>query len=74
MVPECTKESLGARSKPQTPKRKISPTSTTPTGRQRKLTSSMIDNSELRGRLELTDMEIDDTEPDQAPNGMQNLT
>ena len=47
----------------QTPKRKLSPTATTPTGRQRKLTSSMIGSPELRGRLELMEMEIEDTTP-----------
>ena len=56
VVGESTTEQRGVRQRACTPprsqttKRKLSPVATTLTGRQRKLTTSMVGSLELRGR------------------------
>ena len=68
VVGESTTEQRGVRQRActpprsQTPKRKLSPVAPTLTGRQRKLTTSMVGSLELRGRRELTNMDADDRE------------
>ena len=55
-------EAISTPRKAQTPKRKLSPAATTPTGRQRKLTTTMYNSPELRGRWEFSDGSQQDTE------------
>ena len=50
-----------------TPKRKLSPEATTPTGRQRKISTSMLGSPQLRGLLE-TVADLDDCASDSNQN------